>query len=130
MASGSWRLNRLPRQQQVRHGRPASASSWQASRPIGGPPMRSRWAADLAPPILGGIAEAAWIGVFAAAAGAPPSVAGPAASRGVAQGDPDAGDATLSGLVRASPFLIGTAWIVGLALAADARNEFVAEAFN
>jgi hypothetical protein len=32
--------------------------------------MRSRWLAESAPPVLGGVAEAGWIGVYAAATGA------------------------------------------------------------
>jgi hypothetical protein len=43
----------------------------------GGPPTRSTWLAEAAPPVLGGIAEAAWIGVFAAAV--LPATGGPGA---------------------------------------------------
>jgi hypothetical protein len=45
--------------------------------------MRSRWLAEAAPSALGGIAEAAWIGVYAAATGAPKAGAGPAGSLAV-----------------------------------------------
>jgi hypothetical protein len=45
--------------------------------------MRSRWLAEVAPSALGGIAEAGWIGVYAAAIGAPSGGTGPSGSLAV-----------------------------------------------
>ncbi len=48
--------------------------------------------------------------------------------RGVVEGDPEAGEEAIVGLVRLSPLLLGAGWLLGLVIAEDSRDAFVAEA--
>jgi hypothetical protein len=53
---------------------------------------------------------------------------GLAVLRGAVQGDPSAGVAPIERLVRISPVLLGTGWLIGLRVADATRDTFVGEA--
>jgi Domain of unknown function (DUF4129) len=87
--------------------------------------MRLRWLADSVPPVFGGLAEAGWIGVYAAAVGAPATGAGPSGNLGLVV------LAALTGVAasRLLPFnLLRPAAILVLALLAVAAGTLISEA--
>jgi hypothetical protein len=87
--------------------------------------MRSRWLADAVPPLCGGMAEAGWIGVYAAAVGAPATGAGPDGNLALVL------VAALTGVLagRLLPFgFLRPAAILGLTVLAVAVGAVISEA--